>query len=91
MDMMKLRTNLIQAMYNEVADMKNEYIHKDLPIREEVPFNIEYHIGRYHVYRELLETLDKTIADRIDSECIATIDMMHDYIDDFTSHIKIEE
>lgn len=91
MDVMKFRVNLMQAMYNEVAGMKDEYIHKDLPIKEEVPFNIEYHIARYQVYRELLETLDKTTADRIDSECSATIAVMHDYIDDFISHIKIKE
>ena len=88
MDMMKLRVNLMQAMYNEAADIKDEYMHKDLPIKEEVPFNIEYHIARYQVYRELLETLDKTTADRIDSECNATIAVMHDYIDDFICDIK---
>lgn len=91
MDVMKLRVTLMRAMYNEVAGMKYEYIHKDLPIEEEVPFNIEYHIARYQVYRELLETLDKTTADRIDSECSATIEVMHDYIDDFISHIKMKE
>lgn len=88
MDVMAFRANLMRAMYNEVAGMKDEYIHKDLPIREEVPFNIEHHIARYQVYRELLETLDKTTADRIDSECSATIAVMHDFIDDFISHIK---
>ena len=91
MDMRKLRTNLIQAMYNEVAAMEDKYTHKDLPIQKEVPFNIEHHIARYQVYRELLETLDEPTADRIDSECRATIDVMHDYIDDFIAHIKIEE
>lgn len=85
---MTFKSKLIQGMYDEVKEMKYEYAHKDLPIQEEAPFNIEYHIGRYHVYRELLEDIDKDICDRIDSECMPIIDTMHDFIDDFTKAIK---
>lgn len=35
MDVMKFQINLMQAMYNEVVGMKNEYIHKDLSIKED--------------------------------------------------------
>ena len=81
---MTLRSRLIQGMYDEVKEMKYEYANKDLPIQEDVPFNIEYRIGRYHVYRELLEDIDKDICDRIDSECMPFIDTMHDFIEDFS-------
>ena len=89
MDIMTLKVKLMQEMYKEVDSMRYEYVHKDLPVQEEVPFNIEYHIGRYHVYRELLEDIDKDICDRIDSECMPFIDTMHDFIDDFTKAIKV--
>ena len=88
MDIMTFKIKLMQGMYNEVRDMKYEYVHKDLPIQEEVPFNIEYHIGRYHVYRELLEDIDKDICDKIDSECTPFIDTMHNFIDDFIKTIR---
>lgn len=91
MDVMEFKVKLMKSMYDEVNAMRNEYIHKDLPIQEEHPFNIEHHIARYQVYRELLESIDKTIADRIDNECSSIIDVMHDYIDDFIAHIRTED
>ena len=87
MDMMCFKRSLINSMYEEVNAMLNEYTHKDLPIQKEHPFNIEHHIARYQVYRELLESIDKTTADRIDDECNPTIETMHDYIDNFISQI----
>lgn len=88
MDMVEFKVKLMKSMYDEVDAMRNEYIQKDLPIEEEHPFNIEHHIARYQVYRELLESIDKTIADRIDNECGPTIAAMHDYIDNFITHIR---
>ena len=82
------KEKLIKAMYAEVDAMIMEYNHKDLPIEEEHPFNIEHHIARYQVYRELLEEIDKTTADRIDDEFEVTINNMHKYIDDFILSIK---
>ena len=87
MDVMTIKVKLMKAMYNEVCDMKNEYAQKDIPIKEEHLFNIEYHIGRYYAYRELLEEIDKIVADRIDEECTPTINVMHEYIDKFISDI----
>ena len=89
MDVMTIKVKLMKAMYDEVCNMKNEYIHRYIPIEEEHPFNIEYHIGRYHAYRELLEEIDKIVADRIDEECMPTINVMHEYIDKFTSNLHI--
>ena len=88
MDIMEFKIKLMKSMYSEVDAMRNEYIQKDLPIQEEHPFNIEHHIARYQVYRELLESIDKTIADRIDNECSSTIYAVHDYIDEFISQIR---
>lgn len=80
---------LINAMEKEVSDMLYEYNTKDIPVKEEHPFNIEYHIGRYHVYREILEGVNPVLAEHTDNKFSSTIDTMHEYIDNFITNIFI--
>lgn len=82
-------SELILAKINkELAEIAYQYDHGDIPIVEEVPFNIEYHIGRYHALLDIMEEIDKEAHDIIYAKHQEFIDKMHEYIDKFIETIK---
>lgn len=82
-------SELILAKINEeLTEIAYQYDHRDIPIVEEVPFNIEYHIGRYHALLDIMKEIDKRSHDVIYAKNQKLIDKMHEYIDEFIGRIK---
>lgn len=79
--------DIICKMKQEIADMVNEYEYRDTPIKEDHYFNIEYHMGRYHMLREMLDTYDSRLATFINDNYEELIEKLHKFIDDFTADV----
>ena len=79
--------DIICKMQHEIAAMVNEYEHRDTPIKEDHYFNIEYHMGRYHMLREILDTYDSRLATFINDNYEELMEKLHKFIDDFTTDV----
>lgn len=79
--------DIICKMQQEVADTVNEYEQFDIPIKEEHYFNIEYHLGRYHMLREILDSYDSKLATSINNNYLEIINKLHKFVDDFITDV----
>ena len=83
-----MKEYLINLIEDTLTNLTTAYVHRNMPIIEEAPFNIEYNIGRYHALMDVLEHIDKPMHDFIYKKCETELEEMSNFVDSFIDEIK---